>query len=277
MPCVFCKQTDPTTLIHKNGIPILKCTNCEHVYARPIADHIDNIYNDAYFFGGNDGYPNYLEERALLERRGRRYARLLRKYTEPGRMLDIGSAAGFILNGFQDSGWTGTGIEPNFGMAQHGASELGLDIRHGTLEDHDFAVNSFDLVTMIQVVAHIADPLRTFQTIASILKPGGLLLIETWNQESLTARLMRHHWHEYSPPSVLHWFTPARLTRELSRMGMSPVAHGRMLKWLSLRHAVSLVAHIVGSQRLAAAAARAPSMALPYPSEDLFWLVGAKG
>ena len=55
-----------------------------------------------------------------------RYAKLISKYTKPGKVLDIGSAAGFILKGFRDSGWICQGVEPNETMAAYGRRYLNL-------------------------------------------------------------------------------------------------------------------------------------------------------
>ena len=65
----------------------------------------------------------------------------------------------------------------------------------------------YDLVVMLQVIAHLVDPLATGRRIAELLRPDGLWLVETWDRESRTARLFGRRWHEYSPPSVLHWFS----------------------------------------------------------------------
>ena len=68
--------------------------------------------------------------------------------------------------------------------------------------------DEYDAVSMIQVLPHFIDPKRAMAVVTKVLKPGGLLLIETWNRDSWTARLFGKNWHEYSPPSVLHWFDP---------------------------------------------------------------------
>ena len=58
----------------------------------------------------------------MLYNYGLRYAKIIAKYSKPGKVLDVGCAAGFILRGFKDSGWDVYGIEPNETMA--GYSEL---------------------------------------------------------------------------------------------------------------------------------------------------------
>ena len=272
LSCVFCGRV-ALQFMKKRGIGILHCTACEHMFADVSLshDHVENVYGSDYFFGGKDGYPNYLDEAPLLERRGRRYARLLRRYTEPGQQLDVGAAAGFLLKGFEAGGWSGTGLEPNAEMVQFGNEKLGLRLLRGTLETCNLK-RQFDLVSLIQVVAHLNDLPTAFTKLRALTRDGGLLLVETWNQESLTARLLGKYWHEYSPPSVLHWFTPERLAHILREYGFEQVAQGRTLKWISLRHAVSLSSFAIGDGVSKKLQEKIPaSFRVPYPSEDLFW------
>jgi len=196
-----------------NGYPIRSCTNCGHRYAEVdvAADHVARVYDDAYFTAGGAGYANYLAEARLLREHGERYGRILARWRQPGRILDVGAAAGFLLDGFRAAGWSGTGVEPNAVMAAHARSKLGIDVRVGTLET--FAEpQTFDAVAMIQVVAHFFDLRQAFERVGSLVERGGLLLVESWNRESLTASLLGKYWHEYSPPSVLHLFRRAILT-----------------------------------------------------------------
>lgn len=275
--CVLCADAARTEF-EKNGHPIFSCSGCGHWFSLPEsqADHVEAVYGDDYFFGGKQGYPNYLDESALLRKRGSKYAKRIAEFTPPGTMLDVGAAAGFLLKGFTDAGWSGVGLEPNPGMVRYGTDELGLDMRRGTLEDFE-ADRTFDLVSMIQVVAHFRDIRRAFATLRDVTRDGGLLLIETWNRKSLTARLTGRRWHEYSPPSVLHWFDPAGLERVLEGFGFQAVKCGRTLKWISVRHALSLASYVLGDRSSESLQFRvSPSLAVPYPSEDLFWAVYQK-
>jgi hypothetical protein len=124
----------------------------------------------------------------------------------------------------------------------------------------------------IQVVAHLNDLPTSFTKLRSLTRDGGLPLVETWNQQSYTARLLGKYWHEYSPPSVLHWFAPDRLAKILAQYGFEQVSQGRTLKWISLRHAISLSSFVLGDRISRTLQERIPaSFRVPYPSEDLFW------
>ena len=265
-----------------HGYWIADCEACGHRCAAisPAREHVERIYGDDYFGGGGAGYSNYLEEGPLLTRRARRYAEILARYRPPGRILDVGCAAGFLLKGFEDAGWTGQGLEPNAAMAEHGRRILGLRIETGTLEDFH-AADTFDVVSMIQVIAHFVNPRQALRAAAQATRPGGLWLVETWDYRSWTARAFGRAWHEYSPPSVLHWFSPASLGRLVSEFGMHEVGRGRLGKWIQAAHAKSLVAHkVAGSSAgpLVRGLLRLipDGLRLPYPSEDLFWAVYQK-
>ena len=277
----------------KYGYAIQACDRCGHRFldtaelsrlhsgqAHAPQNHIDRVYGDSYFHGGGAGYPNYLAEGKLLRRHGRRYARLMRRYMEPGQVLDVGAAAGFILQGLTDDGWQGEGTEPNEAMADYGRSQLQLSIHTGPLEQLKLT-RRYDLVTMIQVVAHFYQLRQAFDVAAQATKPGGYWLIETWNRESWTARLLGAGWHEYSPPSVIHWFSPKDLSQLARAYGFELVAQGRPKKFINGAHAKSLLGAKLRENAWSRPFARLlglvpDGLELPYPAEDLFWVLYRK-
>lgn len=276
--CSLCGSASHT-LFEKHGVPISQCAACCHRFAVPVETegHIDRIYDDGYFFGGGAGYDDYLSEAALLQAHGRRYARRIARDTQRGTMLDVGAAAGFVLQGFCEEGWAGQGLEPNDAVANLGREKLGLTIHTGSLEEFE-SDEMFDLVSLIQVIGHFVNPREAASRVASLVKPGGHCLIETWNVRSLTARLFGHSWHEYSPPSVLQWFSPKTVVALFQPFGLRPVAKGIPQKWLNAGHAKSLLRHKASESGFAYRASTCASVLpdrlnLPYPSEDLFWML----
>ncbi|HPU50475.1 MAG TPA: class I SAM-dependent methyltransferase [Burkholderiaceae bacterium] len=281
-PCPVCGSAARRMFIaHGHGIHT--CGGCSHQFAAlaPAASHVEAVYGDDYFNGGGAGYPDYLGDAALRRAQGRRYGRLLGRHIGKGTLLDVGCAAGFILQGLQDEGWTGMGVEPNPSMAAYGRERLGLQVTAGAMESlpRDAAPSGgFDVVTMIQVIAHFHDLRRALESARDLTRPGGHWLIETWDNASLSARLLGRRWHEYSPPSVLHMFSRSSLIRIAADMGMRPVASGRPAKWISGAQAKSLLRYKFGNGPLG----RLPSAALgvvpdrsrlPYPAEDVFWML----
>ena len=279
--CPLCSGV-PIRLFEKQGHGIARCDDCGHRFAQIAVsdDHVESIYGDDYFVGGGDGYRDYLSESRLLRSHGRRYGELLKRFSPAGELLDVGAAAGFILQGLGDAGWHGEGLEPNDRMAAFAREQSGLAVNTGSLECF-VTTKRYDAVSMIQVVAHFVDPREAFARVANLLKPGGVCLIETWNVASWTARCFGKSWHEYSPPSVLHWFTPERLADLLTEFGLHQVARGRPSKWINAGHATSLLQHKLSrnivTRWLSKPLGLLPEhLALPYIGDDLFWGVYRK-
>lgn len=282
--CPLCQEHSQLAF-QAHGYPIWDCMKCGHRFAsltnQPVhaINHVEQVYDDDYFFGGGAGYSNYLAEEALLVRAGRRYARLIARWQSPGDMLDVGSAAGFLMQGFLDAHWHAQGVEPNDRMAAIGRA-AGRDITTGPFEALT-TDRQFDLITMIQVLAHFQDPVQALWQAHQLLKPGGYLLIETWDFRSRMASILSQRWHEYSPPSVLHWFSRRSLARLGNRLGLKPIHRGYPQKWIDLSHAWSLLRYKIGSSPAGAVMHTLErclprSMPIPYPSEDLFWMVFRK-
>jgi 2-polyprenyl-3-methyl-5-hydroxy-6-metoxy-1,4-benzoquinol methylase len=283
-PCPLCGQASQRW-IQQQGYWIRDCHICGHRFTErwtDTASHVAQVYGDNYFKGGGAGYPDYLAEADLLRQHGRRYAKLLKRYMAPGTLLDVGSAAGFILQGFLEADWQGQGLEPNPTMVGYAQQSLKLPVKLGTLENLTEAeildAAKVDLVTMIQVVAHFSDCQQAFAAASKYTKSGGFWLIETWNYKSWMARLLGTHWHEYSPPSVLHWFSPDRLAQFAAQYGFKEVDRGRPAKFIRSDHAKSLLRYKLkplpaGSVLLKAIDLIPDHWCIPYPAEDLFWML----
>ncbi len=278
MLCPLCNNSSKQ-IFQAHGYWICDCDKCFHRFAEinTGSNHTNAIYSDEYFQGGGAGYPDYLGEARILRNHGRRYGKILRKYMCPGTMLDVGAAAGFVLQGFKDGGWQGDGIEPNQAMAQYAQKELNLNVQLGALESLTES-KQYDLVSMVQVIAHFAEIGTALQQAANATKPSGYWLIESWNKDSFAARMFGQKWHEYSPPSVLHWFSPDTLKALAASFGFEEVARGRPSKWINGGHVKSLLQFKLQSLSLGELVGKSLNLLpeylpLPYLADDLFWIL----
>jgi SAM-dependent methyltransferase len=277
MICTICESSNTKVSFIKNEYRILHCSDCDHLFTDIILtnENAVGIYSDEYFKGGGYGYDDYTVEKDMLISRGEYYADKINKFITSGKVLDIGAAAGFILKGFENKGWHGTGIEPNKSMVEFGKTNVGIKVIEGTLESIELEEN-FDLVILVQVVAHLYRLNDSINKIYNCLKPGGYLLVETWNKDSLSARIFGKSWHEYCPPSTLNYFSKKTLSKLMSQHNFSLIAKGTPRKSIHSRHAKSILRHMFldmpGFKWMAGIAGLIPdNKILPYPSEDLFW------
>jgi 2-polyprenyl-3-methyl-5-hydroxy-6-metoxy-1,4-benzoquinol methylase len=106
-------------------------------------------------------------------------------------VLDIGCGGGLFLSLLKQKGAQVIGIELSDSRAQYAKTKHGLAIdKHPIESDHwqrDFA-NHFDAVTLWDVIEHVNYPGQTLQCAVNVLKPGGLLLIDTPCRDSFYHR-----------------------------------------------------------------------------------------
>lgn len=292
--CPLC-GCDAKAVFQVVDVDVLQCDRCIHRFAAidPAVDHVEKHYGDDYFFSGQAGYSDYIAGEDLLRRQGRWYAKLLAKHLSHTPQIDsndyqtgkpslfaVGSAAGFDVDEFRKMGWSVSGIEPNDTMARFARDLIGLDIQTGTLEAFEPS-QTYDLVTAIQVMAHFVDPLVAAARLAQLVRPGGHLLVETWDHKSLVARCFGRYWHEYSPPTVLQWFSKTSLAQLMKCHGFESIHSGRPAKRIGGAHARSLLEYKLSQMPLASVTRTLlkllpKDLTLIYPGDDLFWMLFRK-
>jgi ubiquinone/menaquinone biosynthesis C-methylase UbiE len=102
----------------------------------------------------------------------------------------------------------------------------------GSLDDAVIEEQSFDVVTMWDVIEHVTDPLGQLTKVRRLLKPGGLAVIHTMDLDSLFARLMGGRW-PWLMEMHIFYFTPKTLGRMAEAAGLTVVkarAEGRYLR-----------------------------------------------
>ncbi len=112
-----------------------------------------------------------------------RYRSKLRKrIKKDGAVLDIGSSTGIGLNRFQNKGYSVYGVEQDRKRAEFSRPVLGqgVDIFSGSFENYQPA-RKFDLVLLIHVLEHLADPYAILTKIHSLLGDNGVLYVEVPN------------------------------------------------------------------------------------------------
>lgn len=121
------------------------------------------------------------------------------------RILDIGCGGGLADEPLARLGASVTGIDASAEhvriAAEHAqAMELDIDYRAQGAEELAARGEAFDAVISLEVLEHVADPARFIALAASLVRPGGLLLVSTINR-TLKALALAKIGAEY----VLRW------------------------------------------------------------------------
>jgi O-antigen chain-terminating methyltransferase len=158
-------------------------------------------------------------DRAVIRARVEPYLATVREAgagTAEAPVIDIGCGRGEWLEALRDNVLIGRGIDMNrvFIEACRG---LGLEVIEGDAIDSLRAMHegSAGAVTAMHVVEHLPfeHVITLLDEIRRVLRPGGLIVVETPNPENLS---VAHHWFYMDPthrnplpPEVLRWMVEA--------------------------------------------------------------------
>ncbi|HHJ14616.1 MAG TPA: bifunctional 2-polyprenyl-6-hydroxyphenol methylase/3-demethylubiquinol 3-O-methyltransferase UbiG [Gammaproteobacteria bacterium] len=104
------------------------------------------------------------------------------------KVVDIGCGGGLLSEGMAARGAEVTGIdlaEQSLDVARLHLHESGLEVDYRHISAEDFATQNpaaFDVVTCLEMLEHVPDPQSIVQAAATLLKPGGTLVLSTLNR-----------------------------------------------------------------------------------------------
>jgi 2-polyprenyl-3-methyl-5-hydroxy-6-metoxy-1,4-benzoquinol methylase len=225
--CPICRQshTEPWAVAYdveyrtsEDGFQYWRCLPCGVLFLDPPPiTKLAEIYPSNYYAysGGKQSLVHRVKDRLDASL----FRRLLRQL--PGRtlrVLDIGGGDGWLLGIIRslDGRVTLTQVVDIDPGAEERARLEGHEYFCGRAEDFQTDVR-FDLILMLNIIEHVADPAAVLSRARELLAPTGLILLKTPNANSLDARLFRNrNWGGYHCPR--HWviFEGETLTRVAS-------------------------------------------------------------
>ncbi|MEO7336680.1 MAG: class I SAM-dependent methyltransferase [Caldimonas sp.] len=134
------------------------------------------------------------------------------------RVLDIGCGFGESLGYHRARGCTAEGVEADRNIVRV-AERHGLKVRVGLFDTHNYEANSFDVVTLDQVIEHVTLPSSLLKGIHRILVPGGTLVVSTPNADGWGAALFGRKWVHWHAPYHLHFFSRRSMAQLAQRTG----------------------------------------------------------
>ena len=175
------------------------------------------------------------------------------------RAVDVGCGAGLLAEPLARLGASVTAVDPapeNVAVAKLHAEKQGLAIDYRTGGVEALRGESFDLVTSMEVIEHVADPAAFIVELAGLLAPGGIMILSTPNRTPLSRLAMvrlgeglglvpkgTHDWNKFLTPDELTAHLEAAGLAVIDRMGLSfsPAMGLHLSKNLTLDYFVTAI------------------------------------
>lgn len=223
--CTYCNSKKIKLSINVNKeYSIYRCGNCGvlFTYPQPRIDWED-INNERY--NSKKDKEAYLGIYDKIYKRARAYISLIKKYKEKGKYLDVGCSYGIYLKAAREAGYAVSGVEIAPHAAKYAKKELKLDVFNGTLDQAKFKKNTFDIVTLYDVLEHVPNIHKFLKEIYRVMKPGGILVIQSPNSQSFAFRILGTKWNWLLVPNHLWHFSYPVLNKILLANGFVSEYH----------------------------------------------------
>jgi SAM-dependent methyltransferase len=183
-------------------------------------------YEEAYYEGGGasgGSYGDYAAEESWRLEKGRRQVDDLHHRYGLGpdsEILDVGSGYGYFRHAAQERGIPSEGLEISRHAREFARKRYGLQTQTGELAEWRERVRDrFTVITMWDVIEHVADPLALVRQARDCLAPGGVLAIRTPNLDCPEAEIFGPYYHSYQRPHLVY-LTPTWIADLAERADM---------------------------------------------------------
>lgn len=210
-------------------VDLVRCRQCAAVFVR--RDLSKELIEKFYRSGNSVSFPANMENFYWwLQNTEMAFKDILRHIdNEPrGPLLDVGCGRGTLLYLARRQGWEVSGLEINADLARFVSEELAVPCILGTLGNKDLPRNHFGVITLIDVLEHLYDPVNTLRRCQELLRPGGVVIVKSpyWRMQYLKEQI--RYLLGLGPGDIanighINQFSPLSLGLAMRRAGFQPL------------------------------------------------------
>jgi SAM-dependent methyltransferase len=233
LTCAICGATAAAigsvhSSFSERDFELAHCPVCHYSFVIEPRTDFEFLYDGRYYRG--DGADPTVDYELELDdpRTTRAYEwcgiQTIVEHLEPSqhsiRWLDFGCGLGGLVRSAREQGIDIVGFDQ--GYAARRERERGIPTVDRQVVDT--GKSAFDVVTAIEVLEHLVDPMTTLHRIARLLRPGGALFVTTGNAAPFRGRLEK--WSYVQPDVHVGYFEPDTLATAFRRVGLVPSTPG---------------------------------------------------
>lgn len=238
--CPLCSSKKATRLYPQAYKRLVKCSDCQLVYTNPRLKkgYLKHLYSKDYFCNTESvhfGYENYIGDEKKIVTTFKKRLNEIEKIANKGKLLDVGCATGFFMKAADEMGWSVTGNEISEFAASYAKKNYKFKVFTEDFTKATIPQNSFDLITMWDVIEHFYNPIEAIKKAFKLLRDDGTLVLSTPNVNSYPARLMQARWVGYKlSDEHLTYFSLDTISKLLEKSGFQVVKKTHIGKHVSI-------------------------------------------
>lgn len=215
----------------KDAVRVVECPQCQVAWQWPLgrtASDSERHYEQRYSETGSKDCRYFdPRERTDVARAQLQFVLGLCNDSR-GSLLDVGAGMGFFVGEASMAGFDAIGIE----LSRRGADAANARLErgrviHGTIDDLPTAT-TFDVITLWDVIEHVELPMELIRQAAERLNPGGWLVIETGNYQSMDRIKNGTSWWAFHPEHRWY-FAPPVIEELMRRAGLTAIVRADTL------------------------------------------------
>ena len=219
MICRICTNEKGLKTLRVPRVQYLQCPMCGCMFVDPYPRREMNRS-----FQGIETVERLTQEdekrRAYFQRRLDRLESRIGSARREARLLEVGCGSGILLQEAMSRGWRVDALELSAELAAAARrNNPGATIITGNIENHESSGSAYDAIISLDVLEHVHSPMTMIENCRELLKPGGLLMLQTPNTRSLRSRTRGAKWEMLDPEQHLNLFSPDALRVLLTTVG----------------------------------------------------------
>jgi len=281
-PCDLCGSENPAPVLESSRLdgPLVRCRRCGFYY---VAERRSNLAfgsdtaaaTTERIRDANRDLRNLSldEEHRLAEMNAKSRLDVIRRYCRSGKLLEVGCARGDFLRVAREY-FAVSGVEPNAELAKDALAVA--PVHQGLIET--CPGSGYDVAASFHVIEHTDSPRRFLHAIGERLRPGGFVVLETPNINSVPYRVLKSRWRQFIPEHY-YFFDERTMTKLLEDAGFKVERIGRIGKFASPVLILNRLARYFRPLQIAedvAARLHLQRLTIPIDPLDILIAVGSK-
>ena len=208
---------------------LFKCKKCDLIFSEYIGVDFEDSYNHVV----DEAYINQIE---FKTKTFKLFFSKIRQYlNQDSTVLEIGSYYGILGNIIKPHVNSYMGLELSKHATQYSKKKFSLNIINQSLKEFSKNEFRFDVIIMTDVIEHLDKPFETLNLIQKNLKPNGILILSTFNIDSIIPRIMRSKYY-WIFPMHKYYFSNSTLKYFLNKFNLDLFKIKTDTRVISLEH-----------------------------------------